>query len=153
MPCDFVESLLVIKFILISDSGIFIIFEFYYSVMRLLSLSFLIFALVPWSVFNFASAESQEGRFEWSESRPLQWSDFNGQPGTVPPGFERPYEIAAFTFTWSESQWRFEKTSSTSCQYKITQMNIPAYFLPYSSWIKPEYENDYLLKHEQGLQE
>jgi len=118
--------------------------------MRLLPLSLLIFTLVPWSVFNFVSAENQEGRFAWSESRPLQWSDFKGQPGTIPPGFERSYEIAAFTFTWNESQWRFEKTSSASCQYEITQMDVPAYFLPYSSWVKSEYEDDYFLKHEQG---
>ncbi|MBI3253242.1 MAG: DUF922 domain-containing protein, partial [Nitrosopumilales archaeon] len=118
--------------------------------MRLLPLSLLIFTLVPWSVFNFVSAENQEEQFAWSESRPLQWSDFKGQPGTVPPGFERPYEVAAFTLTWTESQWRFEKTSSASCQYKITQMDVPAYFLPHSSWVKSEYENDYLLKHEQG---
>ena len=122
----------------------------FYIAMRLLLSFFVIFLLVSSSLYNFVLAENQQDRFTWNESRPLKWSDFRGTPGILPPDFKRSYEIAAFTLTWNESQWRFEKTSSVSCQYKITQMNVPAYFLPYESWVKPEHKSDYLLEHEQG---
>jgi hypothetical protein len=93
----------------------------------------------------------QDERIESTSNKQLTWDDFKGEPFIVSDDYQRDYTTDAYIVTWLESSWSFNKTTDTTCKYKITKLTTTAYFLPYSSWINLDADlSDWLLKHETG---
>jgi hypothetical protein len=74
-------------------------------------------------------------RLIWSDSEPLKWSDFQGEPNTYS-------KTAALT----SSGIQLAKTKSGDSLYFI----INSYFDKRKSWVNSGVKNDYILNHEQG---
>jgi len=83
-------------------------------------------------------AENDGGKMQWSETRPLSWSDFQGEPN------------GAADFVASTN-------SGISLSYSIGNRNgnyhfdftVKSNFYPKQSWYRPEAASEYILKHEQ----
>lgn len=80
---------------------------------------------------NFA----QQNNIIWSETQPLQWSDFEGQ-AIDSSGFD------AESFAEVKYNYRFKSTSDF-------YFEVFANFNKNISWSRKEYQSDALLKHEQ----
>jgi hypothetical protein len=85
----------------------------------------------------------------------LSWSDFQGIPGTWPESYSGDRsDYTAFTWTYLGANWKFSETSSTTCRYEFTQIDVIASFSSNESWVKERgtigENSNRLLKHEQG---
>lgn len=83
----------------------------------------------------------------WSEDRPLEWSDFQGE---VDPN--APAETVAATAASLQWSYRYERVAGRRgpCIFRITGVETAAEFHPRDSWVKPGYRTDHVLSHEQG---
>jgi hypothetical protein len=77
-------------------------------------------------------------KMQWSETRPLSWSDFQGEPNgatdyvaSTNSGISLSYSIGN-----SNGSWHFDFTVNSN-------------FYPKQSWYRPEAASEYILKHEQ----
>ena len=124
----------------------------------LMDMKFLILSLLMFSSLGLISHQAfafeyiQDERIEWVEGIQLSWSDFKGEVGVVPDNYSRSYESGAYITTWVEANWSWNQFSVSPCEYEIKKINSSAYFLPYSSWFKPDGIgiSDYSLHHELG---
>lgn len=96
-----------------------------------------LFILLLSCTFLLPSGVDNE-KMQWSESRPLNWSDFQGQPdgaadyvASTNSGISLSYSIGNKNGTW-----RFD-------------YNVNSNFYPKQSWYRPEAASEYILKHEQ----
>lgn len=101
--------------------------------------------LVP----GMAFADSSGWLIPWSEDS-LKISDFKGSEKPLAENIKRSYDPVAFINTMIDGTWNIERVDSDQCKYHITDHNMQAYFLPYSSWATQEaIETDGFLNHDQ----
>lgn len=77
-------------------------------------------------------------RFEWSENKPLQWSDFKGSPATT--------EGWAATSSTGISQSYHARSDGFINKDAIV---VKAHFYPEYSWVRHNQKSRHLLGHEQ----
>jgi hypothetical protein len=99
--------------------------------MRTIHLSFIVFLFVS----NVSSAQQRDCKdcLAWSESRPLRWSDFKGNP-------KRSAQEEAMTDSGMSIELK--------CDGKTSKAVVKSYFNPHKSWTK-DTKSVELLKHEQ----
>lgn len=74
----------------------------------------------------------------WEENRKLVWEDFQGEPSKVIPYHANTSSGMTYSWGLKGAYKKFELT-----------YNVQSFFITDQSWVKPSYENDHLLKHEQ----
>jgi len=99
-------------------------------------------------VFTPAFGQSQD-KIPYKQ---LSWSDFKGVVGTFSDDYTGPKKDFDALTSWGfNANWKFKKTDSSFCEYKLIIVNSVASFQPFGSWVKEESKTDFvLLKHEQG---
>ena len=75
----------------------------------------------------------------WQENRPLTWSDFEAIPTNTS-------SAAALTASGITFGFSIDKEDGRVVDFDTT---IDCFFYPEKSWVKPEYADDYILRHEQ----
>ena len=99
-----------------------------------------------------AYAQNNPDKIFWDENRPLNWSDFQGVPGTYSDNYvgDRSDTAGAYTVTGIPFQWWSQIIQNQPCMYTITEFDSNAYFAKPNSWVKSELtSNTFLLNHEQ----
>ncbi len=93
----------------------------------------LIFSLA--SCISFAQANT---KIIWEENNKLSWEDFQGEPSNVIPYHANTSSGISYSWGLKGALNKFELT-----------YDVESFFITDQSWVKPSYENDHLLKHEQ----
>ena len=76
----------------------------------------------------------------WSESSPVAWSDFEGNPPPLSPNPSENYDA----FVYTEIQWDFTWDVST----RTLEYEAQAVFIHSVSWVRPSMASPLLLTHE-----
>ena len=98
------------------------------------------------------STDAPDDLLFWDENRPLNWSDFQGEPNTYSDDYvgDRSDTAGAHTTTGVPFNWKSHITQNQPCMYTITEFDANAYFAKPRSWVKSELTSDmFLLNHEQ----
>ena len=74
----------------------------------------------------------------WEENRKLGWEDFQGKPSVEIPFHANTNSGIAYSWGMKGSANRLELTYT-----------VETFFYTDQSWVRPDFKNDFLLKHEQ----
>ena len=88
---------------------------------------------------------SENNLLDWNSERLLTWNDFQADPNPAP--YQNAFSKIQYSYTWTLNSEKMGK----DVFFFIEKINLTTQFLKHLSWVRFQFADELLLRHQQGI--